>query len=346
MSVHSHVGEGLHVGRRVDDDHVGAADHDAQLHEVQLARARSRRWPRGARRAGAHHGEVLVALVHLHGDGAPVDRLLPRRRAQRPPGWGRQAPAILRAVMAPAHLVEAVQDRRVAVPADAGDRRRAQVQAPVQVRCPQRPGHRRLDRADVTHHHHVAVVPPGPGAVGGEELLARRRHPLVHLGQRLATFGPEVAVGLPALPHLRRDAPQRLALELAVVDLDPALVDHHRRAEGEQVGRVPGPPQRARRTSATGVQQQPARRRGLGPAGVGQLDVGPAEQQALRVGHGLAVADQDQHGSGRHEHAAALLAGGHARRAAAPGSSPPRPTTARGGTRRSGCPPGAPRRCP
>ena len=44
---------------------------------------------------------------------------------------------------------EAVQDRRVAVPPDPGHRGRAQVQAPVQVDGPQRPGHRGLDRADV-----------------------------------------------------------------------------------------------------------------------------------------------------------------------------------------------------
>ena len=49
------------------------------------------------------------------------------------------------------------------------------------------------------------------------------------------------------------------------------------------------------RTSATGSLQQGPRPLGLGPTGVSQLGVGPAEQQALRVGHRLTVTHQDQH---------------------------------------------------
>ncbi len=120
------------------------------------------------------------------------------------------------------------------------------MEAPVEVGRPERPGHRGLDRGDVADHDHVAVAPPGAGSGHREELLADRPDALVHLGQRLAALGAEVAVGHPALPDRGRDVAQRLALELAVVDLDPALVDRHRRAERQQPGRVAGPGQRAR----------------------------------------------------------------------------------------------------
>ena len=169
------------------------------------------------------------------------------------------------------------------------------MQAPVQVDGPQRPGHRRLDRADVAHHDHVAVGSPGPGAVDGEQLLAGGGDAPVHLGQGLAALGAEVPVALPPLPHLGRDAAERLALELAVVDLDPALVHHDGRAQGEQLGRVEGAAERARAHLGHRVVHQGTGRLGLGATRVGQLGVGPAEQQALRVGHRLTVAHQDQH---------------------------------------------------
>ena len=79
----------------------------------------------------------------------------------------------------------------------------------------------------MAHHDHVAVGPARTGPVGCEQLLAGAGDALVHLGQGLPTLGTEVAVAAPLLPHLGGDPAQGLAFELAVVDLDPALVDRH-----------------------------------------------------------------------------------------------------------------------
>ena len=67
---------GLHVGRGVDDHQVAPADHEGQLHEVQV--------PGTVRAAGPgplvvqrpDHREVVATPEHLHGDGPAVDRVL------------------------------------------------------------------------------------------------------------------------------------------------------------------------------------------------------------------------------------------------------------------------------
>ncbi len=85
----------LHVGGGVDDGHVGATDHDAQLHPVQVA------WPQRATGPGPlveqrpDDGEVVAALEDLHRDGAAVDGVLVRARRRPERGKGRsgtQAP--------------------------------------------------------------------------------------------------------------------------------------------------------------------------------------------------------------------------------------------------------------
>ena len=73
------------------------------------------------------------------------------------------------------HLVEPVQDGGVAVPADPGDRRRPQVQPPVEVGRPERPGHRGLDRGHVAHDDDVAVAAAGAAPVGRRTAPRRRR---------------------------------------------------------------------------------------------------------------------------------------------------------------------------
>ena len=45
------MGEGTHGGLRVDNDQIGPADHDAQLHAVQVSGPERTRWPRVAGRA-------------------------------------------------------------------------------------------------------------------------------------------------------------------------------------------------------------------------------------------------------------------------------------------------------
>ena len=234
------------------------------------------------------------------------------------------------------HLVEPVQDRRVAVPSDAGDRGRAQVEAPVEVDGPQGPGHGRLDRRHVAHHDDIAVAPAGRAAFS-EQLRAGGRDALVHLGQRLASLGPEAAVVLPALPDLGRDAAEGLALELAVVDLHPPLVDGCRDTQAEQLGGVAGPAERARTNLGHGVAHKRPGRRDLRPAELGELGVRAAQQQALRVGHRLAVTNQDQHGvtPGRGSARTARTSPPH--RPAGRGSSRPPWRTAGDDTRRSGC---------
>ena len=105
--------------------------------------------------------------------------------------------------------------------------------------------------------------------------------------------------------------PERLALELAVVDLDPALVHHDGRAQGEQLGRVQGAAQRARAHLGHRVVHQRTGRLGLGPTRRRS-----ARRRSGRAG-GPARWPPTHRGapgsarSGRDENAAALLAGGH-----------------------------------
>ena len=98
----------------------------------------------------------------------------------------------------------------------------------------------------------------GARAVGGEQLLAGAGDPGVHLGQRLAPGGRKPG----SRRHCRHTSAgtsrQGLALELAVVDLDPAVVDLGRHLEAEQGGGVAGPGQGA-------GAQRADRRAGAGP---------------------------------------------------------------------------------
>ena len=104
----------------------------------------------------------------------------------------------------------------------------------------------------MTHHDDVTVGLAGPAPVGGEQLLAGGRDAHVDLGQRLAASGTEVTVGLPLLPDVGRDVAERLALELAVVDLDPAVVDDDGEVETEELRRVDGAASGLARSSTTG----------------------------------------------------------------------------------------------
>ena len=86
---------GLHVGRGVDDCHVGATHHDAQLHPVQVAWPERATGPRPLVEQRPDDGEVVAALENLHRDGAAVDGVLvrARRRPERgKSGSGVQAP--------------------------------------------------------------------------------------------------------------------------------------------------------------------------------------------------------------------------------------------------------------
>ena len=82
------VGKRPHVRRRIHDRHVGPPHHDAQLHEVQVARAECPLGPGPLVVQGAEHGEVAVAAEDLDGDGPPVEGVLARARpgAQRGEG--------------------------------------------------------------------------------------------------------------------------------------------------------------------------------------------------------------------------------------------------------------------
>ena len=151
----------------------------------------------------------------------------------------------------------------------------------------------------MAHHHHVAVGRTGAGPGRGEERLARRGHTGVHLGKGLTPGRAEVRVAPPLLPHLRRDVAQGLALVLAVVDLDPAIVDHHGHRESEERGGLPGPGERAALEHVDRVAQQLPHGDRLRHAPLGEVRIGPSEEEASRVGFRLAVPDQDQHaGSG------------------------------------------------
>ena len=81
---------------------------------------------------------------------------------------------------------------------------------------------------------------------------------------------------------------------LAVVDLDPPVVDLDGQAEPECGGGVAGPGERARDDADDRAEEGP-KGGGLSRSLVGQGGVGPAEQDAGGVGGRLAVAEQDQH---------------------------------------------------
>ena len=83
----------------------------------------------------------------------------------------------------------------------------------------ERPRHGRLQRRHVGDDHHVVL-----GRLVGQ-VLARRPHARAHVEQRLAAFRGERQVRRPPGPQVARHVPHPRALELAVVELDPALVD-------------------------------------------------------------------------------------------------------------------------
>ena len=84
------VGECPHVGRGVDNPHVGAPDHQAEVHEVEVAGAEVATGPRTLIVQGAHDGEVVAAVEHLHGDRAAVDGILAGARRRTEGGEGRR----------------------------------------------------------------------------------------------------------------------------------------------------------------------------------------------------------------------------------------------------------------
>ena len=76
------VREGLHVGDRVGDRHVGPADNDRQLHAVQFAWSELTAGPGPHVGQGPDSDQVLVADEHLDLDGAAMDRHLLGARLQ------------------------------------------------------------------------------------------------------------------------------------------------------------------------------------------------------------------------------------------------------------------------
>ncbi len=183
-------------------------------------------------------------------------------------------------------------------PADPGDRTGAQLEAKGEVGHAERPGHGRLDRRHVAHHHDVALGAASPDARLSEQLVARLDDALLHLSQRLAALGTEPGVVPPAPPHLGGHVTKGTAVELSVVDLDPALVDRRRQSEPELIGGVSGAKQRARANLGHrwGRAQQLPDRNGLAQAERGELGVGAPEEQPVGVAHRLPVSHQDQHG--------------------------------------------------
>ena len=69
----------------------------------------------------------------------------------------------------------------------------------------------------------------------------RPRGPCPGLAQRLATGRAEVRVRPPPGPHLGGHRPERPSVELAVVDLDPPVVDLDGEAGAQRLGRAAGP---------------------------------------------------------------------------------------------------------
>ena len=129
-----------------------------------------------------HHGEVLVAPEHLHGDGAAVRRG-PRRtpaagagrpawvgakRGQAPGDCGAAAPAGANATSLNPCRIGASRFQPIRV-TEAVRRWRRQYRSGV----PERPGHGGLDRRDVADHDHVAVG--GAGRRPPPRRRARRR---------------------------------------------------------------------------------------------------------------------------------------------------------------------------
>src|SRR5436190_11290598 len=96
-------------------------------------------------------------------------------------------------------------------------------------------------------------------------------------------------------PQGRPDVDDGLALEVAVVQLDPAIVHLDRTAH--RLGRRPGPSQRAAE-DADGGRDPVGDGGGLAAAEVGQLGIRATLDDAGGVGVGLPVADEPEHQRG------------------------------------------------
>jgi polyphosphate kinase 2 len=176
----------------------------------------------------------------------------------------------------------------------------------------------------------TTTSPSAPGLPARRRRRARRRRPPgVDLGQRLATGRAEVRVAPPLLPHLGRDVAQRLALVLAVVDLDPALVHLRPGPEAEERRRVAGPAQGAGPQRVDRAVQQLAHRGGLRPAPSRSAPRRSGPAAGLRVGHDspclTRISMPARAGSGRDQNAPALVAGDHGVGRAGPGCARPPP---------------------
>ena len=109
---------------------------------------------------------------------------------------------------------------------------------------------------------------------------------------RLTTGRGEAEIAAPLPPDLRADGLDGHAVELAVVQLDPALVDLDRQAE--RLGGLPGPPERAG-DHPVGRLDGHRQLLGLHAAELVQRRVEPPLQEAAGVEVGPAVADEDEH---------------------------------------------------
>ena len=158
--------------------------------EVEVARPEGRHRPRAARRGGSRPRRSSRRAGTPPGrwcGGGRGPRRSPAVGAARQ-GWAlrAQAPGDCGAPTGGGrqrHLVEAVQDGRVAVPPDAGHRGGAQVEAPIEIAGPERPGHGRLDRASrgsPRPRRRRRGAAPAPSAceellTGGRDALGRPR---------------------------------------------------------------------------------------------------------------------------------------------------------------------------
>ena len=165
------VRERLHVGDRVDDRHVGAADHDRQLHASADRAGRARRSAQGRSSCrvpmtAKYSSRRNTSMV----DRAAVDGLLlgARRRAQRGErsgGVGSQARRDCGVPLRPGANATSLKPCRIGASrfqpirvTEAVRRWRRQYRSA----CPERPGHRRLDRASRGSRRPRRRRPAGP----------------------------------------------------------------------------------------------------------------------------------------------------------------------------------------
>ena len=195
-----------------------------------------------------------------------------------------------------AGLVEAQQDRPVQPGDQTRDRRDVEAETPrVAVVEVQGPADDRLDRGHVAHHD------DDPVARQLHEAFRTRRDPRPEIDEALAAGGGEARIGSPARTNVGGDVAQQPFVPLAVVELDEPLVDPDRGPGrgADPLGGLPGAQQRAREDQARGgiVLEHGRERVGLMTAAFVEGRVGPSEEPAGPVGLGLAVTDEDDHGS-------------------------------------------------